>query len=80
MKDLTISPKKSIRDAMKFLTKTAEKCLFVVDKSNRLLGTLTDGDIRRAILSGKDNSESIEKIYFRKPTTIRKENLNIYWR
>ena len=47
MKDLTISSKKTIRHAMKFLSKTAEQCLFVIDKNGKLLGTITDGDIRR---------------------------------
>lgn len=27
-------------------------CLFVIDDTNRLIGTLTDGDIRRALISG----------------------------
>ena len=55
MKDLTISSKKTIRHAMKFLSKTAEQCLFVIDKNGKLLGTITDGDIRRGILEGINN-------------------------
>lgn len=35
-------------------------CLFVVDNSLRLVGTLTDGDIRRALISGLELKESIE--------------------
>ena len=35
---------------MKLLSKTAEKCLVVIDKNERYLGTITDGDIRRSIL------------------------------
>ena len=38
---------------MKALDSTAEKCLLVTDGDMKLLGTLTDGDIRRAILAGK---------------------------
>ena len=77
MKDLTISSKKTIRHAMKFLSKTAEQCLFVIDKNGKLLGTITDGDIRRGILEGINNNELVEKVYFRNPTVIREENFNL---
>ncbi len=35
-------------------------CLFVIDTNQRLVGTLTDGDIRRALISGVLLTESIE--------------------
>lgn len=44
---LLISPSATIKVAMKKLDETAEKILFVVDANRKLLGTLTDGDIRR---------------------------------
>lgn len=34
-------------------------CLFVVDDTEQLVGTLTDGDIRRALLSGMQLSENL---------------------
>tara|TARA_X000000950_G_scaffold288823_1_gene407652 strand:+ start:1779 stop:2837 length:1059 start_codon:yes stop_codon:yes gene_type:complete len=39
------------------------KCLIVVDKKKIVRGTLTDGDIRRAILRNVDSNSSIKKIY-----------------
>ena len=39
---------------------TAEKCLLVINDNNKLLGTLTDGDLRRSILAGSKNSDKIE--------------------
>ena len=59
MKDLTVSPTITIKQAMKKLDQTAEKCLLVVDEELKLLGTLTDGDIRRAILGGNNFSDGI---------------------
>ena len=59
MKDITIQSNITIRQAMKALDKTAEKCLLVTDDNNKLLGTLTDGDLRRGILKGKKFSENI---------------------
>jgi dTDP-glucose pyrophosphorylase len=41
----------TIRQAMEQLEKTEEKIVFVVDEKSRLIGSLTDGDIRRWILS-----------------------------
>jgi dTDP-glucose pyrophosphorylase len=70
LKNITISPASSIRDAMNLLDQTAEKCLLVIDSSGRLLGTLTDGDIRRKILGGTGFSEPISKTYNDCPITL----------
>ena len=50
-KDLIIQPNKSLKDAMLKINKNAIGIIFIVD-SKKLLGVLTDGDIRRAILKG----------------------------
>lgn len=73
MKDLTITPDTSIREAMKTLNKTAEKCLLVVGEERKLLGTLTDGDLRRSILNGADFTSSIKASYFHEPTVLFEE-------
>lgn len=70
MKDITVQSEVTVRDAMKALDKTAEKCLLVVDEKKKLLGTLTDGDLRRSILAGVSFSASINAIYNRKPTFL----------
>lgn len=36
--------------------------LFVVDEDNRMLGTLTDGDSRRALIAGASVNDKVEKI------------------
>lgn len=36
--------------------------LFVLDKENRMIGTLTDGDSRRALISGASVNDKVEKI------------------
>ena len=58
-KKLTIKKGSTIKEAMKLLNKTGENCLLVID-NNKLLGTLTDGDIRRSILSGEKISSPIK--------------------
>ena len=74
MKDISVKSNVAIRQAMKILEKTAEKCLLVVDQNNKLLGTLTDGDLRRSILKGKKFSENIESCFNSEPTTLQKQN------
>ena len=76
MKDVTVHPDITIRQAMKALNKTAEKCLLVVDEKRKLLGTLTDGDLRRSILGGAQFSEDISKSFFTKPTTLIKNRFS----
>jgi dTDP-glucose pyrophosphorylase len=61
MKDeLLISVKMPIISALKKLNESHIKILFTVDESGRLLGSLTDGDIRRALLKGIAVTESLE--------------------
>lgn len=70
MKELFVKSDITIRQAMKVLDKTAEKCLIVIDKNNKLKGTLTDGDLRRSILKGTLFSEDISNSYNIKPITL----------
>ncbi len=51
VKDITIGPQNSIKDALQLLDKTGAGTLFVTDEDNVILGIITDGDIRRALLN-----------------------------
>ena len=50
MKNYLINKQKNFKDALSQLEKSSEKCLIVIDNNKKLEGTLTDGDIRRALL------------------------------
>ena len=50
IKTYIISNDNSVRDAMKQLNLVEFKILFIVDDNNKLIGSLSDGDIRRWIL------------------------------
>ena len=54
-----------VKEAMKQLDKTAEKILFVVENGNRLVGSLTDGDIRRWILNDGALNEIVNNVCFK---------------
>ena len=53
--------------ALKQLGKTGEKNLVVLNVKNKLVGVLSDGDLRRAILKKININNSIRKIYNKKP-------------
>ena len=65
MKNLLIDSNKSIKKALDQISKTGQKCLVVVAKNNKLLGTLSDGDIRRSILKNIDITQKIIEIFNR---------------
>src|SRR5574337_757675 len=61
-KSLLISPITTIKEVMNKLNETAQKILFVTDENYKLLGTVTDGDIRRGIIDGLQLTITVQKI------------------
>ena len=74
--ELLINPDATVKDALRKLDKSAEKVLIVTDSSRKLLGALTDGDIRRSLLGGADLTSSISSVYNKKPLYIRVDDFN----
>jgi len=72
MKDIFINPSTTIREALKKLNSVGEKTLLVVDNNKKLLGTLTDGDIRRHILNTGNLEDTIINVYNPNPKYIYK--------
>jgi len=64
----------SIKDAIKQLDVTAKKILFIVNNNNQLIGTLTDGDVRRWILKNGSFNEPVSKIMNRNPIFLNINN------
>ena len=50
--DFLCSGDKSVLEAMHIMNHNSQKVCFVIDINDSLIGVLTDGDIRRSILSG----------------------------
>ena len=68
-----IKKKASVKEAMKQINQVGEKVLFVVDEKGKLLGSLTDGDIRRWILNEGSLEKEIDGIYYKKPIFVSKD-------
>ena len=59
----------SIKDAIRLIESCAERLAIVFEEDGTVLGTLTDGDVRRAILNGIDISENVIKAMNKSPIT-----------
>jgi len=60
----------NVREAMKKLDDSHRKILFVVEGDQLLIGTLTDGDIRRWILGGHNLEDSVADVCNTDPITV----------
>jgi len=61
----------TIKEALTIIDSGAMQIALIVDEHDILLGTLTDGDIRRGLLKGLDLSNPIESIVFKTPTIAK---------
>ena len=77
MKDLTALCLKSVatvKDGIAQINKNGKKCVIIVDDADRICGLLTDGDVRRYVLGGKDLNASITCAMNPKPVVFHQMN------
>jgi dTDP-glucose pyrophosphorylase/CBS domain-containing protein len=66
-----IAPETSIQEALVRINSAATQLALVVDGDRRLLGTLSDGDVRRALLANLRLSDPVSLCICRTPATVR---------
>jgi dTDP-glucose pyrophosphorylase/CBS domain-containing protein len=69
---LFVSLDSSIRDAIVCIDRSAVGIALVVDGDRRLIATITDGDIRRALLAGVDFARPVQVLIDERPAVARK--------
>ncbi len=67
-KKISISPQATIKEAIETIDKGVMQIALVVENA-RLIGTITDGDIRRGFLNGRSLTDKIEGLYNTAPLT-----------
>ena len=67
--DALVSSSMTLRQIIEAITNSALQIALVVDDNNKLIGTVTDGDIRKAILAGKDLNITAAEAMRKSPTT-----------
>lgn len=63
----------SIRQTLEVLDFGAKGIVLIVDEEKKLLGTITDGDIRRALLKGLSLDDSVETVVHFNPVSIKND-------
>ena len=70
-KSSVINKNSSIKEALKVLNESSLRIVFILEPDMSLLGTLTDGDVRRSILSGLSLDENVTKAMRKSPKTAK---------
>jgi dTDP-glucose pyrophosphorylase/predicted transcriptional regulator len=69
-RDTIVKINTPIKIAIERLNKVGIKIALVLDENYRLLGTISDGDFRRGMLSGLTLEDTVEKIMNKNPRTV----------
>ena len=67
MKQNTITQTSTLIDAVRTIESSAKRLAVVIDQEGRVIGTLTDGDIRRSVLDGDNLNTPVTKAMNKKP-------------
>lgn len=67
---VVLSPESSVRDALAVINAEALRVCLIVDHEQRLMGVVTDGDVRRAILNNVPLTQSVTVVMNSSPVTV----------
>jgi nucleoside-diphosphate-sugar epimerase len=70
VKKLIVKGSRSIKDSMRTIDYGGLGIALIVDRSEKLVGILTDGDVRRAIINGAKLSAPVSGIMKKRPVVI----------
>lgn len=73
LRELTIERGQSIRGAMHCIERNELRIALMVDASGRLLGTVSDGDLRRALLAGAALDDLVDPFASDRPVTVEQD-------
>jgi len=69
-KKALLQPSALIKDAIEVLSEAALRIVLITDENLKLLGTVTDGDIRRALLKDLTLNSPISEVINKKPIVV----------
>nr|WP_306173952.1 nucleotidyltransferase family protein [Pseudoalteromonas shioyasakiensis] len=70
--NILLSPTRTLRDALEVINEQASQVVLIVDESKHLLGVVTDGDIRRALLKNFGLEVAVSEVMNTSPITMQK--------
>ena len=71
IENIRLNSDATIKEALRIIDKAALQIALIVDKDNNLIGTLTDGDVRRGLLKGLTLKSPIKAIVCTNPTIAK---------
>ncbi len=73
--EFLISPDGTVVEAMQHIDRNAKGILFVVEDNQKLIGVVTDGDIRRWLIKNGDMQAQVQKFMTRTPKVIYRKDV-----
>ena len=73
-KNILLNPTSTIKEALQIIDRGAMQIALVIDENENLIGTLSDGDIRRGLLKDLELTDTIETIIYKTPTVCSIED------
>lgn len=73
-KKIILGPEATLGEALKTIDAGALQIVLIVDENQRLLGTVTDGDVRRGILRKISLDDPVRLVMNSQPTTARDDS------
>ena len=71
---ICMQPNKTLFDVLKNLENEDSQIVLIINEDKKLLGTISDGDIRRGLLMGVYTNDSIEKCMYTNPIVGYEKN------
>ena len=75
-KKILVNPEDTIKEVMRTIDSSGFGIALIVDNENKILGIVTDGNIRRAIIGGIDIDSKISTIMNKSPITVKNTDPN----
>lgn len=70
-----ISKSSTVYEALEIISMNNERCVFVMNEENRMVGVLSQGDILRNLIKGMNLYAPIDSIYNRSFRYLKDKNL-----
>ena len=78
LKDFLAYPDTKVVDALQKIDKNAKGILFIINEEEKLVGTITDGDVRRWLIKTGDLQAPVERVMNKNPKYIYSNNITNY--
>lgn len=73
-KDYILSEQAIVKDALSLIEKNEGKVALIVDGEQKLIGTVTDGDVRRGLLNGYNADSSVVNVMNKNPFSVNEKS------